>query len=52
MRNRGQGERRSVFLNVPFDQAYEPIFVALITSLVALGRNPRCVLEIPESYLW
>jgi hypothetical protein len=40
--------RRSVFLNVPFDESYEPLFVALISALVALGRIPRCVLELPE----
>jgi hypothetical protein len=40
--------RRSVFLNIPFDQSYEPLFVSLISTLVALGRVPRCVLEIPE----
>src|SRR5437773_1359790 len=49
MRSRRLAERRNVFLNVPFDQRYEPIFVALICSLVSLGRNPRCVLEIPET---
>ena len=49
MRSRGLAEKRSVFLNVPFDGSYERIFVALISSLIALGRNPRCVLEIPET---
>src|SRR5205085_8759319 len=34
---------------VPFDEEYEPIFVALISSLVSIGRNPRSVLEIPET---
>jgi hypothetical protein len=38
----------SVFLNVPFDTAYESNFVALVASIVALGRKPRCVLELPE----
>lgn len=38
----------AVFLNVPFDQAYEPLFIALVASLTSLGRKPRCVLEIPE----
>ena len=38
----------SVFLNIPFDRAYEPLFLAIISSLVALGRSPRCVLELPE----
>jgi hypothetical protein len=41
-------DTRSVFLNVPFDQDYEPLFVALIASLVAIGRKPRCVLELAE----
>src|ERR1035441_2238158 len=40
--------RRGVFLNTPFDKPYERLFVALIGVLVALGRIPRCVLEIPE----
>jgi hypothetical protein len=40
--------RPSVFLNVPFDASYEPLFVALVAAIVALGRQPRCVLEIPE----
>jgi hypothetical protein len=39
---------RGVFLNVPFDEPYEPLFVALISVLVALGQIPHCVLEIPE----
>lgn len=37
----------SVFLNVPFDPGYEPLFIALIGSLVALGQRPTCVLEVP-----
>jgi hypothetical protein len=41
-------DRWSVFLNVPFDADYEPLFVGLIASLVAIGRKPRCVLELPE----
>jgi hypothetical protein len=38
-----------VFLNFPFDKSYEPLFVSLIAALVALGRTPRCVLEVPET---
>ena len=38
----------AVFLNVPFDAGYERQFHALISAIVALGRIPRCVLEIPE----
>jgi hypothetical protein len=37
-----------VFLNIPFDQDYEPLFVALISALVSIGRVPHCVLEIPD----
>ena len=38
----------NVFLNVPFDRPYEPLFLALIASIVAVGRTPRSVLELPE----
>src|SRR5262245_19348009 len=37
-----------VFLNVPFDKNYEPYFLALIASVVAVGRVPRSVIELPE----
>lgn len=39
---------KDVFLNVPFDVGYERNLVALIASLTALGKIPRCVLELPE----
>ena len=39
-------DSQSVFLNVPFDLAYRPKFIALIAGLTALGRTPRCVLEV------
>ena len=45
MRSGREANRRSVFLNVPFDQGYEPLFVALISTLVALGRVPHSVLD-------
>ncbi len=48
MRTPRELRRRGVFLNIPFDKSYERLFVALIGVLVALGRIPRCVLEIPE----
>src|SRR3990172_12063815 len=41
-------DRSAVFLNVPFDHAYEPLFIALVVALVSIGRKPHCVLEIPE----
>ena len=40
---------QAVFLNVPFDKGYEPLFIALIASIVAIGRIPRSVLEISDS---
>lgn len=36
---------QAVFLNVPYDKEYAPLFTALIAGLVALGRIPRCALE-------
>ncbi len=39
---------RDVFLNVPFDTDYAPLFLALIAGLAALGRTPHCVLEVPS----
>lgn len=38
----------AVFINVPFDQSYEPLFVTLVGSLVFLGQEPHCVLEVRE----
>lgn len=38
----------AVFLNVPFDMGYEPLFIALIAALTSIGRKPRCVLELAE----
>ena len=37
---------RRVFLNVPFDTAYEPIFIGLVAALVHLGKRPTTVLEL------
>jgi hypothetical protein len=42
-------DSQSVFLNVPFDRRYAPLFTALVSSLTALGRKPHCVLEVPSS---
>lgn len=36
-----------VFLNIPFADSHEFLYVALVAGLVALRLNPRCVLEIP-----
>ena len=42
-------EAGSVFLNVPFDERYRTLFIALVAGLAALGRKPHCVLEMPSS---
>jgi hypothetical protein len=39
----------SVFLNVPFDRGYEPLFITLVGTLICLGQKPRCVLEVTET---
>lgn len=39
---------KAVFINVPFDLAYEPLFVTLIGVLVFLRQEPHCVLEVRE----
>jgi len=39
----------SVFLNVPFDEKHEPIFLGMVVGLVSLGLKPRSVIEIPET---
>ncbi|HEB71133.1 MAG TPA: hypothetical protein ENI77_00750 [Nitrospirae bacterium] len=39
---------RDVFINIPFDDKYEPLYLALIAGLTGLGMVPRCVVEIPS----
>jgi hypothetical protein len=38
-----------VFINLPFDSDYEPLFLAMIAGLVSLGLNPRSVVQISSS---
>ena len=35
-----------VFLNVPFDKAYEPVFIGLVGALVHLGKRPTTVFDL------
>jgi hypothetical protein len=39
----------NVFVNVPFDDAYEPLFEALIFAISACGYRARCALEDSDS---
>src|SRR5271166_31269 len=37
----------SVFLNVPYDRKYEPLFLAFIAGVCGFGLVPRATVEIP-----
>jgi len=41
--------RLNVFVNVPFDEAYEPLFEALVFTIAACGYRTRCALEESDS---
>jgi hypothetical protein len=47
-RNRRPPDENAVFLNVPYDLSYEPVFIGLVAALLALGRTPRCTLELSD----
>jgi hypothetical protein len=42
-------ERYSVFLNIPYNSAFENLYLAYIAGLSAFGLIPRATLEIPTS---
>jgi hypothetical protein len=42
-----QVEQDSVFLNVPYDEAFKDTFLAYLCGLVTLGLTPRATLAIP-----
>jgi hypothetical protein len=46
---RRSAERHSVFLNIPYDSAFENLYLAYIAGLSAFGLVPRATLEIPTS---
>lgn len=48
-KRRRSAERHSVFLNVPYDSAFENLYLAYIAGLSAFGLVPRATLEIPTS---
>lgn len=37
--------KKPVFINCPFDDAYKPMFEAIVFSVVRCGYHPRCALE-------
>lgn len=39
----------SIFFNCPFDQAYRPVFEALVFAAFDCGYVPRCALEVDDA---
>ncbi len=37
-----------VFLNVPYDDSYEKLLVAITAALIALGRDPQLTFQVPD----
>jgi hypothetical protein len=46
---RPEASRASVFLNIPYDAAFENLLLAYIAAISAFGFAPRATLEIPFS---
>src|SRR5215468_11694013 len=46
---RRRADRYSVFLNIPYDSAFENMYLAYIAGLSGFGLMPRATLEIPTS---
>ena len=42
-------DQRAIFLNVPYDKEFEPLFLAYLVGLTGLGLLPRATLELPVS---
>ncbi len=49
MKSRFPTDPKSVFINAPFDSAYEPLFVTLVGLIVFFDYTPHCVLEVRET---
>lgn len=47
-RVRRRPDEKAVFPNVPYDRRYEAVFIGLMAAVLALGRKPRCTLEIQD----
>jgi hypothetical protein len=44
---RPQAEPNSVFLNIPYDAQFQPLYLAYIVGLTELGLTPKATLAIP-----
>ncbi len=43
-----QIDSHRVFLNVPYEDSYQKVFLGLLSALVCLGRKPVIVAEVPD----
>lgn len=43
------GQRKSVFINCPFDADYQPFFRAIVFTVIFCEFRPRCALEVIDS---
>lgn len=43
-----QAAKPRVFLNVPYDDSYEKVLVAITAALIALGRDPQLTFQVPD----
>jgi len=48
-KKRPRSAEPSVFLNIPYDRAFEKLYLAYIAGLTAFGLVPRATLELPTS---
>ena len=46
-RRKQQSKAASVFLNIPYDSAFEKLFLAYIAGVSAFGLTPRAAVEVP-----
>ena len=46
-RNSRRRKPAQVFLNLPYDSKFEPLYLAYIVGISAFGLVPRATLELP-----
>lgn len=44
-----QGGNPAVFINCPFDNDYQPLFDAMVFTILRCGFVPRCALELVDA---
>ena len=45
--NAPRADEYGVFLNIPYDRGFEPLYLAYIAGLIAFGLEPRATVQIP-----